>query len=78
MISSAHLFATEGFGYIFSHGDHPPLRGTVVSLTDESHLLDTRGSVPLHNTYPGMYVPSVLPLRIARAESSPAEPRPNS
>ena len=33
----------------------------------------TRGSVPLYKSYAGMYVPSVLPFRVARAESSPTE-----
>jgi len=58
---------------LFRQGEHPPLRGTMVSLSDERHLLYTRGSVPLYKTYAGMYVPSVLPFRIAWAESSPTE-----
>ena len=45
----------------------------MLSLGDERHLLYTRGSVPLYKTYAGMYVPSVLPFRIARAESTPTE-----
>jgi hypothetical protein len=36
-------------------------------------LLYTRGSVSLYKTYAGMYVPSVLPFRVARAESGPTE-----
>jgi hypothetical protein len=58
---------------LFRQGEHPPLRGTMVSLSDERHLLYTRGSVPLYKTYAGMYVPSVLPFRIARADSSATE-----
>lgn len=58
---------------LFRPGEHPPLRGTMLSLTDERHVLYTRGSVPLYKTYAGMYVPSVLPLRMVRAESSPTE-----
>lgn len=57
---------------LFRQGEHPVLRGTMVSLTDDRHLLYTRGSVPLYKTYAGMYIPSVLPFRIARAESNPA------
>jgi hypothetical protein len=58
---------------LFRQGEHPPLRGTMVSLSDDRHMLYTRGSVPLYKTYAGMYVPSVLPLRIAQADSSPTE-----
>lgn len=56
---------------LFRLGEHPPLRGTTLSLDNERHLVYTRGSVPIYKTYAGMYVPSVLPFRIARAESSP-------
>lgn len=55
---------------LFRQGDQPPLRGTLLSLTDERHVLYTRGSVPLYRTYPGMYVPSALPFRPVDIESS--------
>lgn len=58
---------------LFRQGEHPVLRGTMLSLNEERHLLYTRGTVPLYKTYPGMYVPSVLPFRVAQAESSPTE-----
>jgi hypothetical protein len=58
---------------LFRQGEHPPLRGTMLSLSDERHLLYTRGSVPLYEAYAGMYVSSVLPFRIAHADSSPIE-----
>lgn len=58
---------------LFRTGEHAPLRGTMLSLSDERHLLYTRGSVPLYKTYAGMYVPSVLPFRVAQADSSAAE-----
>jgi hypothetical protein len=50
---------------------HPPLRGTMITLSREHHLLYTRGSVPTYGTYPGMYIPSPLPFRPASVESSP-------
>lgn len=55
---------------LFRSGDQPPLRGTLLSLSDERHALYTRGSVPLYKTYPGMYVPSPLPFRPADVDSS--------
>jgi hypothetical protein len=49
----------------------PPLRGTLLSVDDQRHILYTRGSVPFYGTYPGMYIPSPLPFRIVETESSP-------
>jgi hypothetical protein len=58
---------------LFRQAEHPPMRGTMVTMSDERHLLYTRGSVPLYKIYAGMYVPSVLPFRVARADSSVIE-----
>ena len=58
---------------LFRQGDQPPLRGTLLSLSEERHILYTRGSVPLYRTYPGMYVPSPLPFRPADVDSSAEE-----
>lgn len=58
---------------LFRRGEFPPLRGTMLSLSEQRHVLYTRGSVPLYKTYPGMYVPSALPFRLVDTESSPAE-----
>jgi hypothetical protein len=52
-------------------GEHPPLRGTMLSLTSDRHILYTRGSVPSYGTYPGMYIPSPLSFRTVETESSP-------
>lgn len=56
---------------LFRAGDHPPLRGTLLSLNAGTHILYTRGSVPFYRTYPGMYVPSALAFRPVVSESSP-------
>ncbi len=45
---------------LFRAGDNPPLRGTVVSLPDESRLVYTRGYIPLLRVYPGARVPRPL------------------
>ena len=56
---------------LFRPAQHPPVRGTILSIDDQRHVLYTRGSVPFYGTYPGMYIPSPLPFRLVEAESSP-------
>jgi hypothetical protein len=56
---------------LFRPAEHPPLRGTLLSIDDQRHVLYTRGSVPFYGTYPGMYIPSPLPFRCVETESSP-------
>jgi len=58
---------------LFRIGEQPPLRGTMLSLTDKRHILCTRGSVPFYKMYPGMYVPNALPFRLVDTESSPEQ-----
>lgn len=53
---------------LFRTGEFPPLRGTLLSLTESRHVLYTRGSVPDYQTYPGMYVPRPLGFRTVDAE----------
>jgi hypothetical protein len=55
---------------LFRMGEQPPLRGTMLSLTDTRHILYTRGAVPFYKTYPGMYVPNALPFRLVDVDSS--------
>jgi hypothetical protein len=56
---------------LFRSAAHPPLRGTLLSVNNQRHILYTRGSVPFYGTYPGMYIPSPLPFRLVETESSP-------
>ena len=42
---------------------YPPLRGTLLSLDDDAHVLYTHGSVPFYRTYPGLYIPRPLGIR---------------
>jgi hypothetical protein len=58
---------------LFRSGEFPPLRGTLLSLTDKRHVLYTRGSVPAYQTYPGMYVPKPLGFRTVDTETGPVE-----
>ena len=57
----------RGAPHLFRTGQLPPLRGTSVQLDQDSLLLYTRGSIPYFRTYPGMYVPQPLLLRLATA-----------
>jgi len=41
-----------------------------MSLGPDRHLLYTRGSVPFFETYPGLYVPRALELRLDAVEQS--------
>lgn len=58
---------------LFRHGAYPPLRGTLLSLDDNNHVLYTRGSVDFFETYPGMYVPKPLGLNFVDVQRDPKE-----
>ena len=55
----------------FRDGLYPPQRGSMISLTEKSHILYTRGSVDYYRTYPSMYIPSPLEIRIIENDTSP-------
>lgn len=61
--SSFRLYRQEGY---------PPLRGTNLSFTNKHHVLYTRGSVPFYETYPGMYIPAPLEVRLHAYDESPS------
>lgn len=56
---------------LFREGNYPPYRGTLVSFDERRQLLYTRGSVWYYQTYPGLYIPQPVELRIVRSEESP-------
>ena len=56
---------------LYRQGNYPPLRGQLLSLDANTHLVYARGSVPYYATYPAMYVPRPLKFQIARADESP-------
>ena len=47
------------------------MRGSLLSLHQQTHVLYTRGSVPFYGTYPGLYVPRPISFRTYDAEQSP-------
>jgi hypothetical protein len=55
---------------LFRRATYPPLRGTRLSLDDETDLLYTRGSVDFYRMYPGMYVPSPILVRFHSREAT--------
>jgi len=54
----------------FRNNLYPPVRGSLFTLTEDRHILYTRGSVHQYQTYPGMYIPSPLEIRIVSRVSS--------
>ena len=69
--ASDFLVVSRGSTRLFRDGAYPPLRGTMLSLDAQHHVLYTRGSVPYYATYPGMYVPRTLKFHIAQGQESP-------
>lgn len=63
--------ADETSHRVFRYGAYPPLRGTVIALSDRDYLLYTRGSVDFYATYPGLYVPQPLLFRCEDVEQAP-------
>lgn len=54
----------------FRNGLYPPNRGTMITLDDNSIVLYTRGSNQYYQTYPGLYIPAPLLIRIVKRASS--------
>jgi len=56
---------------LFRDGIYPPYRGTHIELDENTHLLYTRGSVKHYMTYPGLYIPQPIEVRIVESDESP-------
>ncbi len=56
---------------LLRRGSYPPLRGTWFELDARRQLLYTRGSVPFYATYPGLYIPQPLEIRVEAHEHAP-------
>jgi hypothetical protein len=56
---------------LYRQGAYPPLRGTLLSLTEKEHVFYTRGSVDFYQTYPGLYAPLTLGIKIEEGEHAP-------
>lgn len=55
---------------LFRYGQYPPFRGTHLEINPSTHILYTKGSVDYYQTYPGMYVPEPLEIRIVETSQS--------
>lgn len=66
-------FVTIGDSIIraFRTRSYPVCRGTHIEMDEKIHLLYTRGSVLHYSTYPGLYVPQPLEIRIVESDESP-------
>ena len=72
-ISRADFLALEHLDHRFMRcGKEPPLRGTVISLTDTHHVIYTQGYIPFLKTYPGMRIPNPLEIVEHYGDSSAA------
>jgi len=56
---------------LFRRGAYPPLRGTVLHVEQNRHILYSKGSVDFFETYPGMYVPLPLEIEVDTSEDAP-------
>jgi hypothetical protein len=56
---------------LLREGIYPPYRGTHIEIDEKTHLLYTRGSVSYYETYPGLYIPQPLEIRIVESDESP-------
>ena len=58
---------------LFRPGAAPPLRGTLLALSDHEVVLYTTGSIEFYSTYPGMYIPQPIGVRTVTASLSHRE-----
>lgn len=55
---------------LFRYGLYPIKRGTIIHIDDSTHLLFTKGSIDYYQTYPGLYVPKPIEIRIVEGDES--------
>jgi hypothetical protein len=58
---------------LFRPGAAPPLRGTLLTLSDHELILYTTGSIEFYSTYPGMHIPQPIGIRSVTASLSHRE-----
>jgi hypothetical protein len=61
---------TKSITRLHRNGKYPPLRGTFWELDDENKILYTKGSVDFFQTYPGLYIPKTLKIKVAYSEQT--------
>lgn len=63
---------SRGIKSMRNHGRYPPVRGTIIHLTEDDCLLFTKGWIPFHETYAGLRVPAPLEI-VERHGDAPLE-----
>lgn len=58
---------------LFRPAAAPPLRGTLLTMSDRELVLYTTGSIEFYSTYPGMYIPQPIGVRTVTASLSHRE-----
>jgi hypothetical protein len=53
---------------LLRHGDYPVLRGSALKLSRDTFTLYTNGSIPYFRTYPGLYIPQPIQIKLAQAD----------
>lgn len=66
------LSISKSFTRLFRANIYPPLRGTLLHVSNDEFVLYTRGSVSFFEAYPGMYVPRPLRCRLDRSSQTAA------
>jgi len=56
---------------LFRSAENAVLRGTMLHLDKDRHILFTRGSIDFYGVYPGMYVPVPIGLRFRMVDHDP-------
>ncbi len=73
-IEGIHSYDFVAFGKrnirFLRYGKYPPLRGTVIQISDRNYLLYTRGYIPYLKTYPGARAPWPLEIIEHMGDSS--------
>lgn len=72
-LEMAWITTSEGARLFRGGSKAPPLRGTMLALSDRELVLYTTGSVEFYSTYPGHYVPQPLGIRPTHPTRSPRE-----
>jgi hypothetical protein len=65
------VVVTQPLTRLFRRGYYPPLRGTFATLDDRNYLVYLKGSVAFYRTWPGMYVPRPLGMRLEDVQEPP-------
>jgi hypothetical protein len=66
-----YIHVRDAFSRLYRGGAYPPLRGTLFSKDDKTHVLYTRGGVDFYSTYTGMYVPLPLEMNLEEVTQTP-------